>query len=353
MGKLSINLNTLAELLGARLDTHQAESTQVIVSGIATLMDAQAHQISFFTNRRYRRLLQNTQAAAVILSAADKPLCRVPALITEQPYVTYARAAQFFNPPASNTTAQQHPSACISPEAKLGDNVAIGAHVSIGAGSYIGSNSFISAGCVIGEQVKIGERCYLHPNVTLYDDCLLGERVIIHAGAVIGADGFGLAHDGQHWIKVPQLGRVRIGHAVEIGANTSIDRGALGDTIIEDEVKLDNQIQIAHNVSIGSQTAIAGCVGIAGSTRIGKRCLIGGGVGIVGHIDIVDDVHITGGSNVLQSIKKAGLYSAGAPLQENKDWHKNYLRLKQLDKMSRHLSELERQMASLYSLNNK
>lgn len=348
MGKLSITLGALADLLGAQLQTHQAENANLIVSGVATLMQATPHEISFFTNRHYRHALQNTHAAAVILVPDDSFLSPVPTLMIEQPYVAYARAAQFFNP-VELKPAERHPTAWISPQAELGNNVHVGPQASINAAVQIGANSVISAGCVIGKQVKIGKNCYLHPNVTLYDDCLLGDRVIIHAGAVIGADGFGLAHDGQHWLKVPQLGRVCIGNDVEIGANTSIDRGALGDTLIGDEVKLDNQIQIAHNVTIGSQTAIAGCVGIAGSTHIGKRCLIGGGVGIVGHIDIVDDVHITGGSNVLQSIKKPGLYSAGVPLQENQDWHKNYLRFKQLDKLSRRLTELERQMAELYS----
>jgi len=351
MGKLSITLSALAELIGAQL-VNQSSNTETIVSGISTLMDAQTHEVSFFANRHYRHALKNTQAAAVILTPADSSLSPVPALIKEQPYVAYARVAQFFNPPEVRL-AEQHPTAWVSSEAVVGEHVNVGAQAVIEANSHIGSNSVISAGCVIGKHVEIGKNCYLHPNVTVYDRCLLGDNVIIHAGAVIGADGFGLAHDGQHWLKVPQLGRVCIGHDTEIGANTSIDRGALGDTIIGNEVKLDNQIQIAHNVTIGSQTAIAGCVGIAGSTQIGKRCLIGGGVGIVGHIEITDDVHITGGSNVLQSIKKPGVYSAGAPLQKNQEWHKNYLRFKQLDKMSRHLTELERQMANLNSLNNK
>ncbi len=344
MGKLSVTLATLAEIIDARIEQPQAAAS-IIVSGIATLMDAQAHEVSFFANRLYRQVLQKTQAAAIILAAEDQHLSPVPVLVVKQPYVAYAQAARFFNPPPLQQ-AQLHPNAWISPQAHLGSQVTVGAQAVIEAGAVIGAGSVISAGCVIGKNVQIGNDCYLYPNVTLYDNCQLGQRVVIHAGAVIGADGFGLAHDGQHWLKVPQLGRVCIGDDVEIGANTCIDRGALGDTIIENEVKLDNLIQIAHNVRIGSQTAVAACVGIAGSTHIGKRCLIGGGVGIVGHIEIVDDVHITGGSNVLQSIKKPGMYSAGTPLQENKEWHKNYLRFKQLDKISRHLTELERQVAT-------
>ncbi len=344
MSAVSITLVALAEWLGARLDNYSPAMHSQHISGVATLMDARAHQVSFFTNRRYCKALQNTQAAAVILTANDCSLSPVPTLVTEQPYVAYARIARFFNPPTL-LQAEQHPTAWVSPDAQLGSHVSIGAHAVIEAGSSIGNNTVIGAGCVVSKNVQIGHDSYLYPNVTIYEQCILGHRVLIQAGAVIGSDGFGLAHDGQHWLKVPQLGRVRIGNDVEIGANTSIDRGALDDTIIEDEVKLDNQIQIAHNVRIGSQTAIAGCVGIAGSTNIGKRCLIGGGVGIVGHIEIVNDVHITGGSNVLQSIKTPGLYSAGSPLQENRAWHKNYLRFKQLDKMSRHLNALEKQLA--------
>lgn len=334
----TVKLTALAAYIGAQCEAAEDK----IVIGIKRLDDASPSHISFYTHRAYRKALKQTHAAAVILAPRDQADCPVAALVMENPYLGYAKAAAFFQelPPFQ---ASIHPTAVIAPSAKLSPQVRIDAHVVIGEYTQVGDFVHISAGCVLGKNVRIGDQTLLYPNVTLYDGVTIGKQVIIHAGAVIGADGFGLAHSAEGWVKIPQLGSVDIGDNVEIGANTTIDRGALGNTVIGNGTKLDNQIQIAHNVHIGEHTAIAGCVGIAGSTKIGNHCLIGGGVGIAGHLEIVDHVHITGGSLVIQSILEAGIYSSGAPLQHNKDWHKNYLRFKDLDNIARRLRRLEKQ----------
>ena len=335
--KDTTTLGELADHIGAHLD---GADTRLPIIGVATLTGATRQQVSFFSNHQYRQQLSHTQAAAVIISPTERSLCPVAVLLMENPYLGYAKAAQFFNPPPL-FTASIHPTAVVSPDATVGKNVFIDAHVVIQAGAVVGDNAVIEAGCTIQEHVTIGSYTHLKPRVTLYSNTKLGERVIIHSGAVIGSDGFGLANEKGIWIKIPQLGGVVIGDDVEIGANTTIDKGALEDTIIGTGVKLDNQIQIGHNVIIGDHTAIAGCVGIAGSTRIGKHCMIAGGVGIVGHIEIVDRVHITGGSIVLQSILSPGVYSSGTPLQTNSQWHRNYHRFKQLDTFSKRLQQVE------------
>jgi UDP-3-O-[3-hydroxymyristoyl] glucosamine N-acyltransferase len=334
----NFTLAALAAHIGAQLDSFDDK----IVIGIKGLHDATPSHISFYTNRAYRKALKQTQAAAVILSSRDQADCPVPTLIMDNPYLGYAKAAGLFQE-VQPFQAFIHPSAVIDPSAKISPNVRIDANVVIGENTQIDDFVHISAGCVIGKNVLIQEYSRLYPNVTLYDDVNIGKRTLIHAGSVIGADGFGLAHSSEGWVKIPQLGSVEIGDDVEIGANTTIDRGALGNTVIGNGVKLDNQIQIAHNVHIGDHTAIAGCVGIAGSTKIGKRCMIGGGVGISGHLEVVDNVQITGGSIIMQSILEAGMYSSGTPLQNNRDWHKNYLRFKDLDDMARRLRRLEKQ----------
>ncbi|MDY6994453.1 MAG: UDP-3-O-(3-hydroxymyristoyl)glucosamine N-acyltransferase, partial [Pseudomonadota bacterium] len=217
----------------------------------------------------------------------------------------------------------------------------VGPQAVIEAGAQLGADVIVGPGCVISAGVIIDEQCHLIANVTVCSGTRMGKRVLIHPGAVIGSDGFGLANDEGKWVKIPQLGGVVIADDVEIGANTTIDKGALEDTFIDQGVKLDNQIQIGHNVQIGAYTAIAGCVGIAGSTRIGRYCMIAGGVGIVGHIELVDNVHVTGGSIVLQSITEPGTYSSGTPLEPNRRWRRTYHRLKKLDEMARHLQHLE------------
>jgi UDP-3-O-[3-hydroxymyristoyl] glucosamine N-acyltransferase len=334
----NLTLAALAAHIGAQLDS----SDDKIVSGIKGLHDAISSHVSFYTNRAYRKALKQTQAAAVILAPRDQVDCPVPTLIMDNPYLGYAKAAALFQE-IQPFQAFIHPSAVIDPSAKISPNVRIDANVVIDTNVQIDDFVHIYAGCVIGKNVYIGEKTLIYPKVTLYDGVTLGKQVIIHAGAVIGADGFGLAHSSEGWVKIPQLGSVEIGDDVEIGANTTIDRGALGNTVIGNGVKLDNQIQIAHNVHIGDYSVMAGCSGVAGSTKIGKYCMIGGSVQISGHLEVVDNVQITGGSIVMQSILEAGIYSSGVPLQNNKDWHRNFLRFKDLDDMMRRLRRLEKQ----------
>jgi UDP-3-O-[3-hydroxymyristoyl] glucosamine N-acyltransferase len=314
-----IRLIDLANKIGAKLEN--AASENLPITGIAPLISANQHTISFFSNRRYRDELKNSKAAAIILKDSDKVFCKQAMLVMDNPYLGYARAAQLFYPPLHKPGI--HKMASVEADAKIGKNV------------------FIGAGCVVESGVEIGDNCQLIANVTLCTNTILGNNVIIHPGAVIGSDGFGNANDAGKWVKIPQLGGVLIGDNVEIGANTTIDKGALENTIIGQGVKLDNQIQIGHNVQIGEHTAIAGCVGIAGSTNIGRYCMIGGGVGISGHLDLVDHVHVTAGSIVLQSIKKPGVYSSGTPLENNRQWHRNYHRFKSIDDMAKRLKKLE------------
>lgn len=335
----NLTLAALAAHIGAQLES---PDSNLIVTGIKGLHDASPSQISFYTNRAYRKALKQTQAAAVILAPRDRQDCPVAVLIMDNPYLGYAKAVTLFQE-IQPFQAYIHPSAIIHSSVRISKLARIDANVVIDENTQLDDFVHISANCIIGKEVVIQAHTRLYPNVTLYDGVNIGKRVIIHAGAVIGADGFGLAHSADGWVKIPQLGSVEIGDDVEIGANTTIDRGALGNTVIGNGVKLDNQIQIAHNVHIGDHTAIAGCSGIAGSTKIGKHCMIGGGVGISGHLEVVDNVQITGGTGVLQSILEAGIYSSGVPLQNNKDWHKNYLRFKDLDDMVRRLRRLEKQ----------
>ncbi|NKC14782.1 MAG: UDP-3-O-(3-hydroxymyristoyl)glucosamine N-acyltransferase [Gammaproteobacteria bacterium] len=331
-----MRLGDIAEHLGTWV---RGDASRVI-RRIDTLERADAESISFFSNRRYRRQLLATAAGAVILSEADAGDCPTNALCMGNPYVGYARVARLLNPvpemePGIHASAVLAPSCAIDGRAFIGPNSVIGAGAVIGAGTYIGPN------CVLGEGVRTGDNCHLAATVTLCAGVYLGHRVTIHPGAVLGADGFGIANDDGVWIKVPQLGSVRIGNDVEIGANTCIDRGALEDTEIGDGVKIDNHVQIGHNVRIGEHTAVAGCVAIAGSTRIGARCSVGGSCAISGHLEIADDVHLNGGTNVPNSIAESGNYSSALPLQANRNWLKNMARVKQLDEIARRLRALE------------
>lgn len=309
------------------------------VKGVATLQNAGPEQISFLTNLRYRRFLRKTRAGAVILSPREADLCKVPVLLSNNPQVTYARVAALFMPQLKAASGI-HPSAWVSPTAQVAKSAWIGPQCTVEAGAVIESGVFVGPNCVVGEGVWIGEESHLVANVTLCYGARLGQRVLVHPGAVIGSDGFGLANEDGCWIKIPQLGSVHIGDDVEIGANTTIDRGALEDTVIEEGVKLDNQIQVAHNVHIGAHTALAGCVGIAGSVRIGRYCTLGGGVGIAGHLEIADNVHITGMSLVTKSITEPGVYSSGLAVEPNRAWNKISARLRQLDELARRLQAL-------------
>ncbi len=331
------SIQQLADIVSAEIQG----DPEVIISGIATLELAESTELSFFTNRKYHSYLKTTRAAVVILHPDDVEECPTNAIVSTDPYLAYARIATWLTRP-DEQQGQIAADAVIADNVSLGENVSIGAHTVIEDGARIGADVVIHPGCVIAQRVKIGAGSVLYANSSIYADVSIGKHCIIHSGAVIGSDGFGIANEKGQWFKVPQLGRVIIGNHVEIGANTTIDRGAIEDTVIENGVKLDNLIQIAHNVHIGENTAIAGCVGIAGSSTIGKHCAIGGGSGILGHLTIADHVHITATSLVTKSIKHPGVYSSGTPLQENSQWHKNFVRFKQLDKMARRITELEK-----------
>lgn len=337
----TLRLSVIANSIGAELKGNG----DCLISHISTLETASEGDITFLSNARYRKFLKSTQASAVIVSPRDSQNCPVDCLIIDDPYLGYARTAALLSPRVA-MKAGIHPSAVVSPDASIDESAWIGAQCVVEAGVIVGANSIIGSGCILEEDVIIGEDCHLVGHVTICYHSSLGHRILIHPGVVVGADGFGIAKDQNRWVKVPQLGAVRIADDVEIGANTTIDRGALGDTVLEEGVKLDNQIQIAHNVFIGAHTAIAACTGIAGSARIGRNCAIGGGVGILGHLEIVDQVHVTAMSLVTKSIKKPGVYSSGTPLDESSSWRKNYLRMKQLDDMARRIAKLEMSLRS-------
>ncbi len=298
------------------------------VHRVATLAQAEEGALSFLANSRYRRHLPRTRATAVLLAPADAADCPTSALVTDNPYLVYARVAELLYP-ETPISAGVHPSAVVSPEARVAPSATVGPQVVIEAGADIGERVSIGPGCSIGA-ARIGADSRLGPRVSVYGAVTLGERCIVHAGAVLGADGFGFAADEGSWVKVPQVGGVRIGNDVEIGANTTIDCGAIEDTVVEDGVKLDNQIQVGHNALIGAHTVIAACTGISGSTTIGRRCLIGGMVGFAGHLNIADDVTVTGCSLVSASIREAGSYSSGMPSVATRDWRRMVARFRKL-----------------------
>lgn len=307
---------------------------------VATLAQAGAHDLSFLANPRYRKQLRATAAGAVIVAPETLQECPVDAIVARDPYVAFAKIAALLNPPPAFEPGA-HPTAVVHPSARLAAGVHVGPHAVLGENVDVGAGTYIGPGCIVEDNVRIGVGGRLIARVTLCHGTQIGARVLVHPGVVIGSDGFGHANDGGRWIKVPQLGCVIIGDDVEIGANTTIDRGALEDTRIEDGVRLDNLIQVAHNVVIGAHTVVAACTGIAGSTKIGRHCAIGGAVGIVGHLEIADGVQLTAMSLVTRSIRAPGVYSSGAPLQENHLWQKNCVRFKQLDDMARRVKALE------------
>ena len=327
--------------LAEHVDADVRGDATCVITGVATLQKAKAGDISFLSNPRYSKHLAATTASAVILAEEHASACPTNALVTRDPYLAYARVATLLVPPPARARGY-HPRAVVHPDSTVHEDAWVDANAVIEADVEIGAGVTIGPGCVIARGSRISEDSVLLANVFVGERTRIGRRAMIHPGVVIGSDGFGFANAGGAWIKVPQLGAVSIGDDVEIGANTTIDRGTLDDTVIEHGVKLDNQIQVAHNVVIGAHTAIAGCTGIAGSARIGARCTIGGGVGIVGHTEIADDVHITGMSFVAHSIREPGLYSSGTPLEPNRDWRRNYARFHQLDDMARRLLRLEK-----------
>ncbi|VAW76115.1 UDP-3-O-[3-hydroxymyristoyl] glucosamine N-acyltransferase [hydrothermal vent metagenome] len=312
-----------------------------MISTVSTLEHGEEGALGFLANPAYRKYLAKTRVSAVLISEKDAGSCPVPSLISVNPYADFARAVRLLYPDQAMEPGVHH-SAVIDPKAQIDPDARIDASVVIAAGAKIGKGAHIGPGCVIGDGVFIGEGSRLIANVTVIGHAQIGCRVTIHPGAVIGGDGFGIASVDDGWEKVPQLGSVRIGDDVAIGANTTIDRGALEDTIIEEGVRIDNQVQVAHNVFIGAHTAIAGCVGISGSARIGRHCRLAGGVGVVGHLEISDRVTVTAMSMVTRSISKPGsTWSAGTPLMENMRWRRNAVRMRQLDELAKRISNLE------------
>lgn len=338
MNTPSYTAHDIAERFGLQLHGDGG----VAVHGVATLAHAGAGQLSFLANPRYRAQLADSAAAVVVLRADDAEAAPGTALIARDPYVAFAKIAALFDVAPARPPGI-HPSASIDPSAQVAASAHIGAFVSIGARSVIGDGCVIGPGCVIGDDCQVGDGCELIARVTLVTRVRLGKRVRIHPGAVLGADGFGLAMDAGRWIKVPQLGGVNIGDDCEIGANACVDRGALEDTTLEEDVRLDNLVQIAHNVHIGAHSAIAGCTGIAGSAKIGRYCMLGGAVGVVGHLEICDKVVITGKSVVRNSIHEPGEYSSGTPLTDNRTWRKNAARFKQLDALARRILSVSKE----------
>ncbi len=342
MNPIHYSVAELAERFGLGI---QGDGTRV-VSGVGTLAGADGTELSFLSNGKYTAQLLSTRAGAVVLRREDLADCPTTALIAKDPYVAYARiAALFEHLPAAPSGV--HPSAVVAADARVSASASVGPCCVIEAGAVIEDGAILGPHCIIGEGCIVGAQSRLVARVTLVTRVTLGRRVLVHPGAVIGSDGFGLAFDHEAsahggWVKLPQLGGVRIGDDCEIGANTTIDRGALDDTVLEEDVRLDNQIQIAHNVHVGAHTAMAGCAAVAGSAKIGRYCMIGGNAGVLGHLELADRVTITAKSLVTHSIREAGEYSSGTPLQENRMWRKNAARFKHLDEYARRLSALEK-----------
>ena len=335
-----LRLDEIVSRLGGELDGDGS----VVVSQVAPLASAQAGQISFITSQKYKQQLLDTLASAVIVPPEFAGEISIPTVIHRNPYAYYARVVALLNPESPRPRGV-HSSAVLNSSipvsASIGENSVIGQNV------LLGENVVVYPGCVIGDDVSIGDGSVLYANSVIYSRCVIGKRAVIQAGAVIGSDGFGFAKEGDRWIKIRQIGRVVIGDDVEVGANTSIDRGALDDTVIGDGVKLDNQIQIAHNVIVGDHTAMAGCVGVAGSTKIGRHCTIGGAGMIIGHLELADGVHVSAGTMVTKSLRKPGQYTSIFPLEAHDDWLHNAAQIKRLAKLAERVSELEKKLEQL------
>lgn len=334
-------LRALADLIGAELQGN--ENCEVV--GLNTLQSAVSGELAFLANSAYQKHLQVTSAAAVILKPDMASAFSGNKLLLDNPYLGYAKLTSLFDP-APVAEAGVHPTAFVDPSAELGSGVSVGSNASVGADVVLADGVVIGAGCVVGANTSIGRETRLHPNVSVYHGTVIGAQVTLHSGCVIGADGFGFAPGAEGWVKIHQLGGVIIGDRVEVGACTTIDRGALDDTVIADGVIIDNLVQVAHNVKIGENTAIAGCTGIAGSATIGRNCTIGGASCIKGHITIVDGVNISATSFVNKSILEPGSFSSGTVATTTKAWRKNAVRFGQLDQMASRLTALEKMVAS-------
>lgn len=338
-----LSLAELAEKIGATLALSKSASELDLVHSIAPLTQARDGQISFLSNSKYRNQLKDTTAMAVIVHPDDVEDCPCSALVHENPYVAFAYAAQALDttPPIATDVAA---SAVIADDVVFGKNVKVGANAVIESGVKLEDDVEIGAGCFVGQGASLGKGTRLWANVSVYHKVVIGQHCLIQANSVIGSDGFGYANDKGQWIKIPQLGTVIIGDGVEIGASTTVDRGALGDTEIASNCIIDNQVQLAHNVCLGEGTAIAACSVIAGSTKVGRYCSLAGLVGVNGHINICDGVVFTGMSMVTKDIKESGVYSSGMPAAPNKEWRKNAVMLRNLGSLSQRVKDLEKKL---------
>jgi len=339
---MAVTLAALVARFGGELVGDGTRSVQQV----APLERATADEIAFVSQSKYLAQLADTRAGAVILPVDARDATDLPRILTPNPYLYFARVSALLNP-QSRPPAGIHPAASVAADADIAADASIAAGAVIGQGAVVGARSVIGPNCVVGEQTRIGADCLLHANVTLYHRCEIGDRAILHSGCVIGSDGFGFAPDGERWEKIPQIGRVLIGNDVEIGACTTIDRGALEDTVIGEGVKLDNLIQVAHNVVIGAHTAIAACTGIAGSAKIGRHCTIGGAAMIIGHIEIADNTRISTNTLITKSLPQAGTYTSTLPFTEHETWQKNAVHMRNLDKLVKRVKALEQKIGEL------
>jgi UDP-3-O-[3-hydroxymyristoyl] glucosamine N-acyltransferase len=345
---MGTRLAELVERFGGQLEG----DPDIEVSAIASLDRAGASDISFLSNSKLRPLAAQSQAAALILSPPDEPSVAATydgaRIVTTNPHAYFARTAQYLvSLTESAPAAGIHPSAVVDETARVDPTAHIGPNATVEAGAVIKAHAVIDPGCFIGRQAVVGEDTHFFANVTFHARCIIGARGIVHSGAVIGGDGFGFAVDGGAYVKIPQIGRVLIGDDVDIGCNTTIDRGALDDTVIEDGVKLDNQIQIGHNCHIGAHTAMAGCVGVAGSAKIGKHCTFGGAAMINGHIEIVDNVHVTAATMVPNSLTEPGRYTGYFPVARNADWERTAVIVRNLSSVREKIRALEKVIKTL------
>ena len=340
---MSRSLGAIVEALGGRL----LGDSLLHIHRLAPIATATACELSFVAQARYASQIQSTHAGALIVPPALQEVAsaRGGCIVTDDPYLYFAQLTQWWRTQhRPQATACIDPTASIHATAKVASDASIGAFVVIGAGARVGAGARIGAHSVLGTEVSIGDRSLLYPRVTVGDACVVGQRCILHPGVVIGADGFGFAPHQGTWVKIEQLGAVRIGDDVEIGANTCIDRGALDDTVIGNGVKLDNLIQIGHNVRIGDHTAMAGCVGVAGTATIGAHCTVGGGAIVLGHLTLADHVNISAATVVTRSISRPGHYTGMFPIDDNASWEKNAASLKQLNRLRERLRALEQRL---------
>jgi UDP-3-O-[3-hydroxymyristoyl] glucosamine N-acyltransferase len=330
----------------ARFGGELLGSPETEITRIVPLDRAEAGDLAFVNSTRQARALETTAAGAVILGPELRDATSRPRIVCSNPYAYFARVSAMLHPAPAHA-AGVHPAAVVAPSAHVDPSASIGAGAWLGDGACVGARSVIEPGARVGEGARIGDDCHVHPNAVVYHGCVLGDRVGLHAGVVIGADGFGLAMDEGRWVKIPQVGRAVLGDDVEIGANSTVDRGTLDDTVIEDGVKIDNQVQIGHNCRIGAHTAIAACVGIAGSTRVGRHCRIGGAAMIQGHIEICDGVTISAATAIMKSIRHPGTYTSIHPFQEHREWIRNAAHLRHMDSLVAKIRVLEQRLREL------